>query len=35
MSTVLAQIESQIAKLSSKAVRKNTGVITTVADGVA
>jgi F-type H+-transporting ATPase subunit alpha len=35
MSTVLAQIESQIAKLSAKAVRKNTGVITTVADGVA
>lgn len=35
MSTVLAQIEQQIAKLSSKAVRKNTGVITTVADGVA
>ncbi len=35
MSTVLAQIESQIAKLSSKAVRKNTGVITNVADGVA
>ena len=35
MSTVLAQIEQQIAKLSSAAVRKNTGVITTVADGVA
>ncbi len=35
MSTVLAQIEQQIAKLSSAAVRKNTGVVTTVADGVA
>ena len=35
MSTVLEQIEQQIAKLSSKAVRKNTGVIRTVADGVA
>ncbi|MBP7141173.1 MAG: F0F1 ATP synthase subunit alpha [Opitutaceae bacterium] len=35
MSTVLEQIEQQIARLSSKAVRKNTGVIRTVADGVA
>ncbi|RRJ95310.1 F0F1 ATP synthase subunit alpha [Opitutaceae bacterium TAV4] len=35
MSTVLDQIEQQIAKLSQKAVRKNTGVIRTVADGVA
>jgi len=35
MSTVLEQIEQQIAKLSSKAVRKNTGIIRTVADGVA
>ncbi len=35
MSTVLEQIEQQIAKLSTKAVRKNTGVIRTVADGVA
>ena len=35
MSTVLEQIEQQIAKLSSKAVKKNTGHIRTVADGVA
>ena len=35
MSTVLDQIEQQIAKLSSKAVKKNTGTIRTVADGVA
>jgi F-type H+-transporting ATPase subunit alpha len=35
MSTVLEQIEQQIAKLSSKAVKKNTGTIRTVADGVA
>ena len=35
MSTVLEQIEQQIAKLSSKAVKKNTGNIRTVADGVA
>lgn len=35
MSTVLAQIEQQIAQLSSAAVRKNTGQVTTVADGVA
>ena len=35
MSTVLEQIEQQIAKLSTKAVRKNTGIIRTVADGVA
>jgi F-type H+-transporting ATPase subunit alpha len=35
MSTVLDQIEQQIAKLSSKAVKKNTGRIRTVADGVA
>ena len=35
MSTVLDQIEQQIAKLSSKAVKKNTGNILTVADGVA
>ena len=33
MSTVLDQIEQQIAKLSSKAVKKNTGTIRTVADG--
>jgi F-type H+-transporting ATPase subunit alpha len=35
MSTVLAQIEQQIAKLSTKAVKKNTGTIRTIADGVA
>src|SRR5215217_5313125 len=35
MSTVLDQIEQQIAKLSSKAIKKNTGHIRTVADGVA
>ncbi len=35
MSTVLEQIEQQIAKLSSRAVKKNTGNIRTVADGVA
>jgi len=35
MSSVLEQIEQQIAKLSSKAVKKNTGNIRTVADGVA
>jgi F-type H+-transporting ATPase subunit alpha len=35
MSNVLEQIEQQIAKLSSKAVKKNTGNIRTVADGVA
>ena len=35
MSNVIDQIESQIAKLSSKAVKKNTGTIRTVADGVA
>ena len=35
MSTILEQIEQQIAKLSTKAVRKNTGVIRSVADGVA
>ena len=35
MSTVLEQIESQIANLSNKAVKKNTGSIRTIADGVA
>src|SRR5688572_19185125 len=35
MSSVLEQIEQQIAKLSAKAVKKNTGNIRTVADGVA
>lgn len=35
MSSVLDQIEQQIAKLSNKAVKKNTGNIRTVADGVA
>ncbi|MCR6655159.1 MAG: F0F1 ATP synthase subunit alpha [Opitutus sp.] len=35
MSTVLDQIEQQIAKLSTKAVKKNTGTIRTIADGVA
>jgi len=35
MSNVIEQIEQQIAKLSTKAVRKNTGIIRTVADGVA
>ncbi len=35
MSTVLEQIEQQIATLSNKAVKKNTGTIRTVADGVA
>ncbi|HTZ21480.1 MAG TPA: F0F1 ATP synthase subunit alpha [Opitutaceae bacterium] len=35
MSTVLEQIEQQIAKLSNKAVKKNTGTIHAIADGVA
>ncbi len=35
MSNVIEQIEQQIAKLSTKAVKKNTGVIRAVADGVA
>ncbi|MBM3842541.1 MAG: F0F1 ATP synthase subunit alpha [Verrucomicrobia bacterium] len=35
MSSVLEQIEQQIAKLSAKAVKKNTGNIRAVADGVA
>jgi F-type H+-transporting ATPase subunit alpha len=35
MSTVIEQIEQQIAKLQNKAVKKNTGTIRTVADGVA
>jgi F-type H+/Na+-transporting ATPase subunit alpha len=35
MSTVLEQIEQQIARLSTKTVKKNTGNIRTVADGVA
>jgi F-type H+-transporting ATPase subunit alpha len=35
MSNVIEQIEQQIAKLSTKAVKKNTGTIRTVADGVA
>jgi F-type H+-transporting ATPase subunit alpha len=35
MSNVIEQIEQQIAKLSTKAARKNTGVIRTIADGVA
>jgi F-type H+-transporting ATPase subunit alpha len=35
MSTVLEQIEQQIAKLQNKAVKKNTGTIRSVADGVA
>src|SRR5579859_3706777 len=35
MSTVLEQIEQQIDKLSTKAVKKNTGNIRAVADGVA
>jgi F-type H+-transporting ATPase subunit alpha len=35
MSSVLEQIEQQIAKLSTKAVKKNTGNIRTIADGVA
>jgi F-type H+/Na+-transporting ATPase subunit alpha len=35
MSTVLEQIEKQIATLSNKAVKKNTGTIRSVADGVA
>ncbi|MSU45769.1 MAG: F0F1 ATP synthase subunit alpha [Lacunisphaera sp.] len=35
MSNVIDQIEQQIAKLSNKAVKKNTGNIRTVADGVA
>src|SRR5947207_272306 len=35
MSTVLEQIEQQIARLSTKAVKKNTGTIRTIADGVA
>ena len=35
MSNVIEQIEQQIAKLSTKAVKKNTGTILAVADGVA
>jgi len=35
MSTVLDQIEQEIAKLTSQAVKKNTGNIRTIADGVA
>ena len=35
MSTVLEQIEQQIAQLSTKAVKKNTGTIISIADGVA
>ncbi len=35
MSIVVEQIEQQIAKLSSKAIKKNTGTIRAVADGVA
>ncbi|MBI3887240.1 MAG: F0F1 ATP synthase subunit alpha [Opitutae bacterium] len=35
MSTVIEQIEQQIAKLSNKAVKKNTGNIRAIADGVA
>ncbi len=35
MSSVLEQIEQQIARLSNKAVKKNTGNIRSVADGVA
>ncbi|HYC71018.1 MAG TPA: F0F1 ATP synthase subunit alpha [Opitutaceae bacterium] len=35
MSNVIEQIEQQIAKLSTKAVKKNTGSIRTIADGVA
>ena len=35
MSTVIEQIEQQIAQLSAKAVKKNTGTIRSVADGVA
>ncbi|HEU5081426.1 MAG TPA: F0F1 ATP synthase subunit alpha [Opitutaceae bacterium] len=35
MSTVLDQIEQQIAKIQNKAVKKNTGTIRSVADGVA
>jgi F-type H+/Na+-transporting ATPase subunit alpha len=35
MSNVIEQIEQQIAKLSTKAVKKNTGKIRSVADGVA
>jgi F-type H+-transporting ATPase subunit alpha len=35
MSNVIDQIEQQIAKLSTKAVKKNTGTIRSVADGVA
>ncbi len=35
MSNVIEQIEQQIAKLSSKAIKKNTGIIRSAADGVA
>jgi F-type H+-transporting ATPase subunit alpha len=35
MSTVIEQIEQQIARLSTKAVKRNTGTIRSVADGVA
>jgi F-type H+-transporting ATPase subunit alpha len=35
MSNVLEEIEQQIAKLTNRAVKKNTGTIRTIADGVA
>ncbi len=35
MSSVLEQIEQQITALSNKAVKKNTGIVRSVADGVA
>jgi F-type H+/Na+-transporting ATPase subunit alpha len=35
MSTVLEQIEQQITRLSTRAIKKNTGTIRAVADGVA
>ena len=35
MSTIVEQIQQEIASLETKVVRKNTGAITNVADGVA
>ncbi|HTX66742.1 MAG TPA: F0F1 ATP synthase subunit alpha, partial [Opitutaceae bacterium] len=35
MSTVIEQIEQQIAQLSARTIKKNTGTIRSVADGVA
>ena len=35
MSTIVEQIQQEIAGLETKVIRKNTGAITHVADGVA